>query len=287
MRKETLERLTAHVCHLLANEGMITFDRFARMGSRPIRFSTGAPYRGGNAVVLWATAEIKGYNSPFWLTFKQAKEAGAHVRKGETGTLILYADRWKPADADEDTPERVFMRAYTVFNAEQVEGLPETYYVRMRRPEGFDPIPRAEEFVKNTGAVVQEGKSGAFYCASDDTIRMPDRRAFSDAEGFYATLLHELVHWTGAEQRLNRLPNAKFGDPSYAREELVAELGAAFLCADLQLSKAPREDHAHYLAGWLRALEKNPMELWSAARAAETAADYLWQKQPSREQQAA
>ncbi len=105
---------------------------------------------------------------------------------------------------------------------------------------------------------------------------MPDRRAFADAEGYYATLLHELIHWTGAEARLNRPMKHRFGGEGYAREELVAEFGAALLCCDLKLSKVPREDHAHYLAGWMQALRKDPMEMWSAARAAETAPDYLW-----------
>jgi antirestriction protein ArdC len=287
MRQETLARLTTHVLELLATDGIKAFDRFARMGSRPLRFSTGTAYRGGNAIALWATAQVKGYGSPFWLTYKQAQEAGAHVRRGEKGTLILYADRWKPADADPDDPERVFMRAYTVFNAQQVEGLPASYYTALRRPEGFNPIPEAEAFVRATGATVKEGGAGAFYRPSDDTITMPDRRAFADAEGFYATLLHELVHWTGAEARLNRPIRNRFGDPDYAREELVAELGAALLCCDLKLSKAPREDHAHYLAGWMQALQKNPMELWSAARAAETACDHLWGYQPREERMAA
>ncbi len=166
--RHSLTRLTTHVLTLLEQDGIKAFDRFARMGSRPLRFSTGTAYRGGNAIALWATAELKGYGSPFWLTFKQAEAAGAHVRRGEKGTLILYADRWKPAEAEPDEPGRLFMRAYTVFNAGQVEGLPASYYTAIKSSAGFDPIPEAEAFVRATGAIVHEGGAGAWYRPSDE-----------------------------------------------------------------------------------------------------------------------
>lgn len=309
MRAETLARLAADTMALLERDGLAAFDRFARMGSRPIRFSAEVPYRGGNVIALWATAQLRGYGSPYWMTFKQVKDAPRHqwadvevpphVRKGETATLVTYVDTMRikddgagaAGDDDAEGGRRRFLKAYSVFNAEQVEGLAPRYLRAFRSPDGWQPLEQAERFVHGAGVPVREGTGHACYWPAFDRIDMPDRRAFADAEGWYATAFHELVHATGARRRLAREPiasgSAAFGSDGYAREELVAELGSALLCADLGLSKAPREDHALYLAGWLTKLRKDPLELWSAARAAEAAAEWLLERDAEARQAAA
>lgn len=292
MRDETLARLATDTIALLERDGMIVFDRFANAGDRPLRH-TGERYRGGNVFALWATAQIKGYTSPYWMTFKQATEFKACVRKGERSTVVMYWDkvkvRGKAADAgdgtvvtDEDgTKSIMFAKAYPVFNACQIDGLPARFFPTVQRNPGFDPIQGVEAFVTATGAKVREGLNAAYYSPSEDHIAMPARTAFTDAAAFYATLLHELIHWTGPKSRLGRDQSGRFGGENYAMEELVAEIGSALLCGDLGLAKEPREDHAHYLASWLRALKRDPKALWTAASAAEKAADFLHAMQPA------
>ena len=165
-----------------------------------------------------------------------------------------------------------------MFNASQVEG-----YAMPEVPDGesFDPIPQADSFVAGTGASVRIHGDSAHYTPSTDTITMPDRGRFfttasgSAAQNWYATLLHELVHWSGADHRLARTFGKRFGDDAYAMEELVAELGSAFLCGDLGLSASPRPDHASYLASWLKVLKADNRAIFTAASAAAKAADYL------------
>ena len=292
MRDDTMARLAADTIALLERDGVVAFDRFANRGSRPLRHN-GERYRGGNAFSLWATGEIKGYTSPFWMTFKQAQEYGACVRKDEKSSLILYWDRFKvkakdsaPAAADGDEKTILFAKASCVFNACQIDGLPERFFPVVERNLGFDPLPGAEAFVAATGASICEGGSGAFYSPTADSITMPPRRGFNDAEAFYATLLHELIHWTGPKSRVGRDLSGRFGSESYAAEELVAEIGSAMLCGELGISKAPREDHAHYLRSWLKSLKNDPKLLWTAGSAADKACRFLQAMQPQADAQA-
>jgi antirestriction protein ArdC len=281
MRAELLQKLTADTIALLERDGMGAFDRFARLGSRPRRHN-GTPYRGGNVIPLWATAALQGWHTPHWMTFKQAKQLDAQVRKGEKGTVVVYWDQIQGADPapQGDGAEKRdgvwFAKAYYVFNASQIDGLPPHYYGHHQAAHVWGADDAAEQFVKATGALVHEGRGRACYVPAADEIHMPDRRAFRDGEGYYATLLHELVHWTGAKHRLDRLPEkVQFGAEDYALEELVAELGAALLCCDLGISKAPREDHAVYLASWMKKLKDEPMCIYRAGKAADVAADWL------------
>jgi antirestriction protein ArdC len=247
---------------------------------RPLRHN-GTPYRGINILTLWGDASDKGFTSPFWLTFKQTQEFGAHVRKGEHGSTVVFADRFtkteQSASGEDIATEIPFLKAYTVFNAGQVEGLPEHFY---GRPEAALPlaerIARADAFVARTRAVIAHGGNRAFYAPGPDRIQLPPFEAFRDAEGYYATALHELTHWTMHESRLNRdLGRKHWGDPGYAREELVAELGAAFLCADLGVALEPREDHAAYLDHWLTVLKGDKRAIFEAAAHAQKAGDFL------------
>ena len=185
-------------------------------------------------------------------------------------------------DGEEATRDIYFMKGYTVFNVEQVEGLPGHFYAAT--PEPLDQLERIEQadlFVTNTGAEIGHGGNQAFYSPTRDCIQLPPFVAFESAESYYATLAHELTHWTKHPARLDRqLGGKRFGDEGYAREELVAEIGAAFLCCDLGITPSPREDHAAYLANWLAVLKADKRAIFQAAAHAQKAADHLHGLQP-------
>ncbi len=254
--------------------------------TRPLRHN-GAPYRGVNVLLLWGEAQAKGFTSSTWMTYRQAQEIGAQVRKGEAGSLVVYADRYIPKSAKSETNERgeeaerevAFLKGYTVFNVEQIEGLP-AKYIEPAEPAAATCGPvamheAAEAFFAATGAKFCYGGDRAFYAPSRDFIQLPVREVFRDAESFAATKSHELIHWTGAATRNAREFGVRFGDRAYAFEELVAELGAAFLCADLGITPEVREDHAAYLACWLEVLKADKRAIFSAAAHAQRAVDYL------------
>lgn len=255
--------------------------------SRPLRHN-GTPYRGINVLLLWAEAFDRGFQSSTWMTYKQAQSIGAQVRKGESGSLVVFADRFTKTETDERGAEVereiAFMKGYTVFNVEQIENLPEIYRPREDATTAGDPgalHQGSESFFANTGAVIQHGGDQAFYAIEPDFIRLPNPEAFVDAESYAATKAHELIHWTRHASRLDRdFGRKRFGDEGYATEELVAELGAAFLCADLGVTAEPRPDHAAYLACWLEALKNNKRLIFTAAAHAQRAADFLHGLQP-------
>ena len=217
--------------------------------TRPLRHN-GLPYSGINILMLWGEAMEKGYSAPIWMTFKQAKELGGYVKKDEKGSLVVYANTITKTEhndeTDEDEEHRIpFMKGYTVFNVEQIDNLPAHYYATAQAPT-LDPMQRldhAEQFFRNTGAVIQHGGNQAFYTIDKDYVKMPPFEFFKDAESYYSTLSHECTHWTRHPTRLDRsLGRKKWGDEGYAMEELVAELGSAFLCADLGLTPEVREE---------------------------------------------
>jgi len=253
--------------------------------TRPLRHN-GLPYSGINVLMLWASAVEQGFGSPSWMTFRQAVELNAHVRKGEKGSLVVYANsvtKTEDNDAGEAVAREIhFLKGYTVFNVEQIEGLPEAYYAR---PEPkFTPverIARAEAFFAATRADIRYRGGRAYYALDADYIQMPPIESFSDAVSFYATLAHEATHWTRHPSRLERdFGRKSWGDEGYAREELVAELGAAFLCADLELTPEVRDDHAAYLATWLEVLKNDNRAIFAAAAHAQRAVDFLHKLQP-------
>jgi len=248
--------------------------------TRPLRHN-GEAYRGINILMLWGTASTSGFTSPYWLTFRQARKLGAHVRKGEKGTPVVYANTFRKVEEDEDGQEVErdipFLKGYTVFNADQIEDLPAPYTAQPEPPApGPERIARAEDFIAKTGADIRIGGAEAYYTVHGDMIRVPPIEAFRDAERYYATLAHELTHWTRHPDRLDRdFGRKRFGDEGYAREELVAELGSAFLAADLDIEPEPREDHASYLAYWLQVLRNDNRAIFAAAAHAQRAANYL------------
>jgi antirestriction protein ArdC len=255
--------------------------------TRPLRHN-GQPYSGINILWLWASASVQGLAAPIWMTYRQVVELRAHVRKGEKGSPVVYANaliRTEKDTATGDDVERAihFLKGYTVFNVEQIEGLPPHFYAPAETPR-LDPparIERAEHFFAATGVTLSHGGSRAFYRPSTDSIVLPMFEAFRDAESYYATLAHETTHWTGHESRLARdFGSKRFGSEGYAVEELVAELGAPFLCADLDLALEPREDHASYIANWLEVLKHDNRAIFTVASHAQRAVDYLHGLQP-------
>lgn len=251
----------------------------------PVNVVTGRPYRGVNTVVLWATAQASGYGTAMWGTYRQWKERGAQVRKGEQASPVVFwkiTDRAEAGDNGEtqeeegrSTGKRFLARGYSVFNAAQVEGfetpaLPET-------PEA-QRIAHAEAFFAALGADIRHGGNRAFYRPTEDRIQMPPFEAFADAVAYYATLTHEATHWTGHSTRCARDLKGRFGEEAYAAEELIAELGAAFLCADLALASEPRPDHAAYVQSWLKVLRSDKRAIFTAAAKAQAAADFAHER---------
>ncbi len=247
---------------------------------RPLRHN-GEPYKGINVLMLWASAEVQGFASPYWLTFQQCKQLGGFVKKGEHGSPVVYASTFKKTDTTDDGQETereiAFLKEYTVFAADQCEGLPEHFYQLAEQPkESIERIDAVEQFCANTKADIRYGGARAYYAIQDDYIRLPPFETFRDPESHAATLIHELTHWTRHETRLNRdLGRKRFGDEGYAAEELVAELGSAFLCADLHITPDVREDHASYIASWLEILKNDKRAVFTAASLASQAVDYL------------
>ncbi len=253
--------------------------------TRPLRCN-GEPYRGVNVLMLWDAAESQGFASPLWLTFLQAKELGGHVKKGERSSPVVYASTFRKTETnnagEELEAEIPFLKEYAVFNAEQCEGLPDRFYaLKQELNSTIERVARADEFFRNTNARIEEGGNQAFYRISDDVVRMPKLETFRDAESHAATLAHELTHWTRHGSRLDRdLGRKRFGDAGYAMEELVAELGAAYLCADLAITPEDRDDHAAYIEGWLKVLQNDKKAIFTAASHAAKAVDFLHGLQP-------
>ncbi|MBA4010956.1 MAG: antirestriction protein [Phenylobacterium sp.] len=257
-----------------------TAEHLAGCVSRPLRHNH-QPYSGMNVLLLWAQALARGYAAPIWMTFRQALEFGGHVRKGEKGATVVYANaisRPEEGGDDAEVERKIpFLKAYTVFNVDQIEGLPAAYYA-LAAPalDMRQRVERAERFFGGTGAEVRHGGKQAYYAMAGDYVQLPPFEAFIDPESYYATLAHECTHWTRHPTRLDRdFGRKRFGDAGYAREELVAELGAAFLCADLGLELTPREDHAAYIGCWLEVLAGDKRFIFSAAAHAQRAVDYL------------
>jgi antirestriction protein ArdC len=254
--------------------------------TRPLRHN-GQKYNGINILMLWASAELQGFGCPFWLTFQQAKELGGHVKKGEHGSPVVYANTFKKTettDAGEEVEQEIpFLKEYTVFNAEQCEDLPAHFYQLAEPPkEKIEHVEHAERFFASTNADIRYGGDRAYYAIEADYVRMPPFEMFRDGESHAATLAHEITHWTRHSSRLKReFGRKKWGDEGYAMEELVAELGSAFLCADLHITPEIREDHAAYIDNWLKVLKSDKRAVFSAASHASKAVDFLHGLQPT------
>lgn len=241
---------------------------------------TARAYSGINVLLLWQAAIDNGFQVQRWLTFRQAIGLGGCVRRGEQGTPVVYADRFTPdderkrAERDGDEARQVaFLKRFTVFNVAQCDGLPEELTTPPAPPRQDLIEPRFRALMENSGARIIFGGSMAFYRPADDVIVMPPPEAFHEPVNVHRTAAHELSHWTGAEARLNRLMKTTQGSPCYAREELVAEISAAYVCAALGI--VPTVRHADYIATWLEVLREDDRAIVRAASQASKAADFL------------
>ena len=290
MKQDVYQKVTDKIIADL-EQGQLTWLKPWNSGNtdgkiiKPLRHN-GLQYNGINVLMLWGAAIEGGFISPYWMTFKQAKEMCAHVKKGERGNLVVYANTITKTEEQDDGSEEErsipFMKGYTVFNVDQIEGLPDHYYTKPEPViDGVERIEHAETFFTATGADIRHGGNSAHYAGGSDHVQMPYFESFRTPEAYYATLAHELTHWTKHDTRLARdFGRKKWGDEGYAREELVAELGAAFLCADLGLTPEPGEDHAAYIQSWLKVLKNDKRAIFAAAAHAQRAADYLHRLQP-------
>jgi antirestriction protein ArdC len=269
------------------DEGTIPWRKPWKCGGFPRNLVTGKPYRGLNVFLTI----MQGYASPYWLTFKQAQEQGGQVRKGEKGTPIIYWNWQKRQveDHDGDIEEKQvpFIRYYTVFNLAQIDGIVS--------PEGqsseFEPIVSCEDVINNMpkAPVIESGWARASYSPAADIVRMPPRNAFKSEAGYYSTLFHELTHSTGHASRLDRktiTEMAAFGSEDYSKEELIAELGAAFLCGHTGIEQETIENNAAYIAAWRERLSEDKRLIISAAAQAQKAADFILGRQAEREEAA-
>ena len=237
-------------------------------------------YSGINILILWDAVIRRGFANQEWLTFRQALSLGGHVRKGEKGTVICFADNFVPKGEREraresgDDPSRVpFLKRFTVFNVEQCDGLPAHIVPPPPTYPETEKHPGAEELICGSGATIREAGGEAFYHLGEDFIRLPPRGSFVTPADYYCTALHELGHWTAHPTRLKRDLTGRFGTTAYAREELIAELTSAFLCAHLGI--IPQVRHADYLANWLAVLKSDNRAIFHAASHASKASDFL------------
>ncbi|MGI0526754.1 ArdC family protein [Rhizobium giardinii] len=290
--KDTYQRITDSIIEQLeaGTKPWIRPWRGNSRGSLVPRRATGEAYRGINVLMLWLASELSGYEENTWITYRQAQDLGGQVRKGEKGALVVKYGTFTPSEREDDDERAIpYLKGYTVFNVEQIENLPERFY-RPAEELSATPVPHletVETFVRNTGAAITYSETAACYRPAVDDILMPDRARFVSEVHLYSTLLHEMSHWSGAKHRLDRDLSGRFGSESYAIEELVAELTASFLCADLGVAHDPRDNTATYLESWLKVLKSDKRAIITAAAKAQSAADYLHGLQLSKDSRAA
>jgi len=246
----------------------------------PKNASTGRAYSGVNVLILWGAVVARGFSCQSWLTFRQALSLGGNVRKGERGTTVVYADRFIPDDekrrareSGDDAQAIPFLKRFTVFSTDQCEGLPEDLATAPPPAAEGLILPEVEALIRASGADVRLGGDKAFYAPGPDYIQVPRPEAHFEPVNWHRTALHELSHWSGAAHRLGRDLSGAFGSKLYAKEELVAEISAAFLCATLGITPTVR--HSDYIASWLEVLCDDNRAIVRAASAASKAADFL------------
>jgi len=282
-RVSLYEEVTARIVAEM-EQGVVPWVRPWSRSAAPLGMPRSAAsrkvYSGINILILWDAVIKRGFANQEWLTFRQALSLGGHIRKGEKGTVICYADSFVPKGERErakdsgDDPSRVpFLKRFTVFNVEQCDGLP----AHITPPPFIYPEtgkhPEAETLISASGATIREAGGEAFYHLGEDFIRLPPRGSFVTPADYYCTALHELGHWTAHPTRLARDLTGRFGSTAYAREELIAELTSAFLCAHLGIT--PKVRHADYLANWLAVLKTDNRAIFHAASQASKASDFL------------
>ena len=294
-RADVYQRVTNQIIEAIergAGRWQMPWHKLAAGSFAPFNAISRKPYRGINVLTLWATSAERGYRSGLWATYAQWQQLGAQVRRGEQSAFIVFwkfdhhAETQNGDDADDNTERHrsILARGYHVFNAEQVDGfaLPPIEAL----PEA-ERVEAAESFFKLLGVEVRHGGGRAFYSPALDCVQLPHFEIFRDTAAYYATLGHESTHWTGAPHRLNRDLKSRFGEEAYAAEELIAELGAAFLCADLGIANEPRPDHAAYVQNWLSVLRNDKRAIFTAASKAQAAIDWMREQVSKRQEVAA
>ncbi|HDY8011515.1 TPA: ArdC family protein [Vibrio vulnificus] len=240
----------------------------------PINASTHQPYQGMNIMLLWMSAAERNFSSPYWLTFKQAKELGGKVRKGEKGTTIFFYTLVKKKEIESEKEEVYpMLKTYTVFNLDQIDELSLKQEERQTPCHEIERLDDVEAFIEATQAELIYGGQKAFFRPSADIVVIPDRARFHSTADLYATIMHELTHWSGHKSRLDREMKGEFGSKDYAQEELVAELGSAFLMATFGV--VGEVQHESYIASWLEALKNDKRYIFKAAAQASKAHQYL------------
>ena len=246
----------------------------------PANLSSGRPYRGINVLLLNLRAMRSGYSANRWMTFQQARGLGASVRKGEEGTPVVFfkmleCDGVVPRAANDQPDRKVIplLRTFTVFNAAQIDSLPDALLPAPAAASDWTACEVAELILAASKAQITHGGNRAFYSPSQDLIQLPDRGAFDSAEGYYRVALHELTHWSGHSSRCNRALSSRAHIEAYAFEELIAEMGSAFLTNYAGLPG--HINHASYIDSWLQALRNDKRLIFTAASLAQKAADYL------------
>ena len=245
--------------------------------SLPLNLTTGKPYQGINTLILWAAGLQHAYTSPYWLTYKQAADKGGQVRKGEHGTLCVFYKPWESTETNRETGETetvkgAVLKSFRVFNLNQIDGI-EAPAQESRAL--FQAIEEAERILQASPAPIHIGGTRAYYVPSRDVIYLPPREDFVTAEAFYSVALHEMTHSTGHASRLARDFSGRFGTEAYAFEELIAEMGSAFLNADLGILGSTLQDHADYLAHWVKILREDKKAILTAAAQASKAHAFI------------
>lgn len=281
------QHITNQIIQAIETAGDFQMPWHRQSGGMPRNVASGKTYSGVNTLNLWIASQQKGFSSSEWGTFKQWKEKGASVIKGQKGTPVVFYKKLMTeeeeleAELSGEKKPRFALRYSTVFNADQVDGYEPEVAAEIEPVDRVERIERVEAFVEASGARVLHMGQQAFYSRSADEIVLPPPERFvgtdtsSPTDAYYSTLLHELTHWTGHESRCHREFGQRFGDRAYAFEELVAELGSAYLCADLGVAVEPRPDHAAYLKHWLEILKNDKSAIFTAAGQAQKAADFL------------
>jgi antirestriction protein ArdC len=277
-KKDIYQEVTNNILAALEN-GDRPWEKPWIGGYIPTRVN-GEKYHGINVLILWATSLIRGYKHNTWMTFKQSQALNASVKKGEKGTMIVYYNmviKEKKNDTGDSEWQTIpVLKYYIVFNVDQIEGLPDRFY---QVPEVISEEERntnCDLFFKTIGADLRHGGTQAFYSPKNDSITLPDFTSFKSPEKYYATSAHEHVHWTNHKSRLDR----SFGDyhkdnNSRAMEELVAELGSAFVCARLGLKPQVEDGHGPYIKSWIQVLKDDKKFIFKAAKHAQKACEYL------------
>ncbi len=282
MKRNIAEEITNRILEDLEN-GVTPWEKPWKHGKGlplPVNASTQKRYRGINVFVLYAEQDKRGFSSPAWITFNQAKALKGNVRKGEKGTDVVFykkLSKTKSLNLEDEVllEEQSFwvLRTYTVFNLDQVEGL-DHLKPKAETVEPFQTLEEAEGILTDSGAeIILAPVDQAFYDRKTDFITLPLKESFESRDAFFGVAYHEVCHWTGASHRLNREFGKRYGDQAYAFEELVAEMGAAFLCASVGIPYATR--HSNYIGDWIQVLKDHKRAIFTAAAKAQAAMDFI------------